>query len=298
MAEGDKSLAEVRRRIDEVDDSIHDLLIERTALVERARAAKGNGNEGYFRPAREAAVLRRLIGRHQGRFPKTVLVRVWREIMSAMLRLQGPYSVAVYAPEGLHWYWDHAREHFGASMPTSGFQSARGVVIAVSDGSVSAGVLPLPAENEETPWWPTLAVQGGPRIVARIPFSSGGSGPGDSAGALVIGGAKQEPTGYDRSFLYLRAGEDVSRARLTEILTKAGMPPLYLLPSVDDTDPESTLHLAEIDDYVAEDDSRIAALLDNEDPMPVAITVLGGYAVPFAANDLAANPKDAQDPGP
>ena len=39
--------------------------------------------------------LRRLVGRHRGRLPPLVIVQLWREIMAASSRLQGPFTVAV-----------------------------------------------------------------------------------------------------------------------------------------------------------------------------------------------------------
>ena len=300
MTEVETTLEELRRKIDGIDDAIHDLLMKRTALAEDVRTAKTPVESGSYRPAREAEILRRLVARHGGSFPKPVLVRIWREITAAMLHLQGPFSVAVLVPEGRHWYWDHAREHFGASVPMTGYQNVRSVVAAVGDGTVAVGVLPLPEEDETAPWWPSLATNQTTRtrIVARIPFAGGGSGHGDTAGALVIGDMAQEPTGSDRSFLSFRASNEVSRARLAEVLTEAGLPPLYMLPYPDDEDPDLTQYLAEISEFVAEEDARIIDLVEDEDPLPRMIRVLGGYALPFSAADLETEAGDAQGARP
>ena len=55
-------LAALRDEIDEIDDTIHDLLMRRMALANRISETKrARGATGaLLRPAREAAILRRL----------------------------------------------------------------------------------------------------------------------------------------------------------------------------------------------------------------------------------------------
>ena len=65
MAATTRSLDELRTRIDAIDDAVHDLLMERAGLAASLRAAKSNqpGAPGIaFRPDREAAIIRRLVG--------------------------------------------------------------------------------------------------------------------------------------------------------------------------------------------------------------------------------------------
>ena len=70
----------------------------------------------FIRPAREALILRRLVARHQGRLPKAVIVRMWREMISALLQVEGPFVVAVQAPKGETALWDLARDHYGSRV--------------------------------------------------------------------------------------------------------------------------------------------------------------------------------------
>ena len=87
-----KSLARLRRQIDEIDDQIHDLLMQRTEVAGKIGAQKGRGR-GPMRPGREATVLRRLVARHRGGLPRALIVRIWREIFSANIALQGDLAV-------------------------------------------------------------------------------------------------------------------------------------------------------------------------------------------------------------
>ena len=148
MTHGEKkSLAGLRRQIDDIDDQIHDLLMQRTLVAGKIGAQKGRGN-GIMRPGREATVLRRLIARHRGRLPRALIVHIWREIFSANIALQGTLSVAVCAPEGTFGYRNLARDHFGWRTPMIAFRSAAQVLEAVSDGKASVGVLPVPHGEE------------------------------------------------------------------------------------------------------------------------------------------------------
>jgi len=89
-------LSDLRREIDAIDDALHDLLMRRVTLTGRVAASKPSDGVA-LRPAREAEILRRLVGRHEGRFPKAVVARIWREIISANTALQGPFAIAVVA---------------------------------------------------------------------------------------------------------------------------------------------------------------------------------------------------------
>src|SRR3546814_1493208 len=115
------TLDELRREIDRIDAAMHDLLMQRTAVVEevgRTKAREMPAGDGarpqFFRPGREALVVRGLVERHRGRYPVASLVRIWREIMTGQLRVQTDIEVAVYAPDGRNAYWDMARDHYGA----------------------------------------------------------------------------------------------------------------------------------------------------------------------------------------
>src|SRR3989304_6084616 len=120
MSETD--LTALRKEIDAIDAEIHALIMRRAAITESIRGLKA-GDELKLRPGREANILRALVARHTGAFPRTQLVRIWREILSASLAMQGPFSVAVFATETAYGLWDLARDHFGGGGQTWKFGS-------------------------------------------------------------------------------------------------------------------------------------------------------------------------------
>src|SRR5258708_27052457 len=99
MSEIPSDLEQLRRRIDEIDDRLQDLLAERINIVSRVAAHKRGGNRlAAHQPAREAEIIRRLISRNHGQFPPLTLVRMWRELLAATTRLHRPLTLAAYAP--------------------------------------------------------------------------------------------------------------------------------------------------------------------------------------------------------
>jgi len=61
------ALQAVRVRIDEIDEKIQALITERARCAEEVARQKGNGPEVvYYRPEREAQVLRAVMARNEG----------------------------------------------------------------------------------------------------------------------------------------------------------------------------------------------------------------------------------------
>ena len=77
------SLADLRREIDRIDETMHALLIERGQIIDELIAVKKSQETGSaFRPAREADMMRRLVERHHGSLPLDTVESIWRVIIS------------------------------------------------------------------------------------------------------------------------------------------------------------------------------------------------------------------------
>lgn len=285
------SLDDLRRRIDEIDDALHDLIMERIAVVERIAGAKQRDGIVAIRPGREAQILRRLVARHRGALPRAMLIRIWRELISGALALQGDFAVAVAAVDERADYWDLARDHFGSHTPMTIYHSIGEVLRAVGEKRAVVGVLPMPVEGEPTPWWPLLAGAGNaaPRVLARLPFGSRGNARGDGGvDALVIGHGTPDPTGADRSLIAFETGGEVSRARLIETLKSVGL--TATLFAAFERENERRWSLVELDDMVAAGDPRLARALTLLAERVAGIAHLGGYAKPLPPGALGAAP--------
>ncbi len=276
------SLDKLRQEIDRIDDNLHSLIMQRSRAVEQI--ADLDEADALLRPGREAEILRRLVSRHQGRFPKATLIRLWRELIGGMCGVQGQMTVAVYMPERGAGFLELARDQYGAYTPMTAYTSPGQVVRAVADGSALVGVLPTPDREDIEPWWISLMGDGTPRIIAKLPFAGPGQGRGDGVEALAIARLDPDPTGYDRSWLAVETQPDISRARLRSVLGAAGLEPTDLAATQRGED--RWLHLVEISGALSADDRRIARLIDRKEPVEHCV-VLGGYPVPLAAEDLS-----------
>lgn len=137
-------LAELRRRIDEVDQSIQSLINERAGYARLVKESKGDMKAAvaYYRPEREAQVLRAIVDRNQGPLSNAELVRVFREIMSACLAQQEPLRIAYLGPEGT-FSQQAVQAHFGHSVRAIPMASIEEVFAEVEAKNADFGVVPV-----------------------------------------------------------------------------------------------------------------------------------------------------------
>lgn len=274
-------LEDVRREIDAIDDSIDDLITRRTVLVERVRDLK-SGDAVKIRPSREAQILHRLVNRHKGPFPTRELARIWRELIVATLAFEGPFSVAVYQPEENSGYWDLARDQYGSFTPMSSENSTRRIIEAVRNQEVTLGILPLPTQPEEEPWWYRLVAttEDMPKIVARLPFIGRGNGRGGIIEALVICPVTPEPTGRDHSYLALEVEEEVGRSLITDTLAGCGLETVFV-GTCHDTDSGVFTYLLEVKGFVTEQDERVLKFCQTLTAPVTRVVFLGSFSLPL-----------------
>ncbi len=265
MSEIPSDLEQLRRRIDEIDNRLQDLLVERINIVSRVAAHK-RGNDGLsaHQPAREAEIIRRLISRNHGPFPPATLVRMWRELLAATTRLQGSFTIAVYAPPEAQGFWDIARDHYGSHTPMLTYRSTAQVIRALTEGQAAIGLLPMPEEEDPDPWWRHLLSthDKAPHVIARLPFGGRGNARSDGADALAIGHGGQQETGRDRTL------------------------PCTFMASCEHAEGVNTL--IEIDGFVPASDPRLERLREQLGPALYRLLGFGGYAMPLSAAELSA----------
>jgi len=165
------SLADLRRDIDRIDESMHELLLERGEIIDRLIAVKKTEETGSaFRPAREAEMMRRLVQRHRGNLPFDTAESIWRVIISTFTYVQAPFAVHADLSAGDALMRDSARFHFGFTVPFVPHAGAASVVAAVSASKGDLGLVPAFATAGAGPWWAALEFDAAPKINARLPF--------------------------------------------------------------------------------------------------------------------------------
>ena len=291
----ERTLDEVRADIDSIDNTIQDLLIRRTELVEEVRSIKRDWRV-KIQPSREADIIYRLIERHRGPFPKRDLVAMWRILICATLSFEGPFSVAVHVPAGDDGgCWDLARDHFGPCTPFSRHGSVHSVIEAVRRQEAIVGVLPLPRHDDADPWWRHIVTSHpeAPKIIARLPFAGFAGSRAGAVEALVICPVAVVPTGRDRSFLAAESESRIGLEQFGKRLREAGFDSAFATLWREREPPQGWLYLAEVEGWLGADDPRLQRLQRTLGKSLNRLLVLGGYAVPLSPESLGPTPAAA-----
>jgi chorismate mutase / prephenate dehydratase len=144
-------LGQVRRRIDSVDEKIHALLNDRARLAQLVGISKSRDGRtvDFYKPEREAQVLRMARERNSGPLRDEEVLRLFREIMSACLAQQEPLKVAFLGPEGT-FTQAAVLTHFGHSVRSLPLVSIDEVFHEVEAGNADFGVVPIENSTEGT----------------------------------------------------------------------------------------------------------------------------------------------------
>jgi len=156
-----RDLKQVRADIDAIDQEIQALISRRARCAQRvaeiklaellARREKAAGEPEaevvYYRPEREAQVLRRIIERDPGPLAGDSVAHIFREIMSACLALERPLQVAYLGPEGT-FTQAAAVKHFGHAAICVPQATIDTVFSQVQSGECNYGVVPVENSTE------------------------------------------------------------------------------------------------------------------------------------------------------
>ena len=145
----DKKLEELRDRIDALDEQIQALINARAECAREVAGVKlGAGKDTqFYRPEREATILRRVGERNTGPMPDETMVLLFREIMSACLALEKPLSVAYLGPAGTYTQAAVVKQ-FGHAVETLALGGLNDVFREVEAGAADYGVVPVENSTE------------------------------------------------------------------------------------------------------------------------------------------------------
>ncbi|KAF0215986.1 MAG: chorismate mutase / prephenate [Geobacteraceae bacterium] len=142
-----KTIKELRKEIDAVDDRILELLNRRAALVIEVGKLKRDDKGEFHVPSREREIHERLTSKNEGPFPNEALRSVFREIISASLALEAPMKVAFFGPKATFTHMA-AMHQFGLSAELVPQKSIPAVFEEVEKGRAQYGVVPVENSTE------------------------------------------------------------------------------------------------------------------------------------------------------
>ena len=283
-----QALADLRTHIDRIDSVLHDLLRERAEVIDQVRKIKGKQHI-YIRPGREAQMLRALTSRPQGKIPEGLVVRLWREMISAFTLQEGAFKVAVTVPAKGADLWDLARDYYGAFTPLLEMPTAAAAIKAVQTEKTTLAIVPFPQADDKDSWWALLAndKKNVLTVFASMPFETLKAGRSNVRNSmpngLIIGKLYPELTGDDHSFLALQCVH-VPEGEMKRLLGKAGYKVRQVLAqSGGRAESAPTLYLVETEGYVGRSDTRLSRLRAMLGSRLQHLAPLGGYAAPLKA---------------
>lgn len=248
----------MRELIDQKDQNIYDLLIERTNLVtEIGRAKKALSEQGKathlsLRPGREAKILRHLLRQDSGALPKSVLISIWREMIASFCALQSDFSIAYWGefePDAMR---DMVRYYFGHTVQIRRCATVTAVLNSVSDGKATIGIVPTPdiVSGQDARWWQNLSSN--MSVSGALPFVLSDPASTVKGNYFFVTQVPSEETGDDLFLLNVTTIPDVSRMTIVTYLKQMGYD-AKSLSIQDDLDIGSRKHLLEVVGYISSD---------------------------------------------
>ncbi|MCK5902897.1 MAG: prephenate dehydratase [Cocleimonas sp.] len=144
------TLSDIRERIDTLDTQILDLLSQRAQCAEQVgevKRAAGEKDINFYRPEREAQILRRMVSLNKGVLQDEQITRIYRSIISSCLGLEQRLSIAYLGPEGTYTH-SATQKHFGEGVDLLPLASFPHIFREVEAGTVDYGVVPIENSTE------------------------------------------------------------------------------------------------------------------------------------------------------
>ena len=140
-----KELDSIRKKIDELDTELLQMLNQRSSLAIEAGETKKE--EVIYKPEREAYILRQLIKINTGPLSDKQIVNIFKEIISGCRAQEKEIDIAFLGPEGT--YSDSAvKENFGSSISKTALDTIEEVFKEVSERKSDYGIVPIQNSTE------------------------------------------------------------------------------------------------------------------------------------------------------
>ncbi len=141
------SLQENRKKIDELDKKIIELLNERAKASKEIGKLKAQDGQGIYAPHREKEILSRLKALNKGLLTDEAIDSIYREIMSFSISLEKKVTIAYLGPQVTYTH-QAAQKKFGDSVEYSPCTSISDVFADVESGRCEYGVVPVENSTE------------------------------------------------------------------------------------------------------------------------------------------------------
>ena len=202
----------IRKEIDRVDHALLGLIAERLELADAVRRAKSGAR--VWRPSREESLVRHLAETTDQASPHLVS-RIWAELVSASLALQGPMRLHIALEGDALDVWTLVRDRFGAAIPALSYPTTSAALAAAYDEDEGVAVLPAPGGMNS--WWSALCTGGAATdmtILAGLPRIGSHKWPR----AVAVATAERQPSGADTTLIAVKNSSAIFDAGMKGVL--------------------------------------------------------------------------------
>ena len=134
---------ELRKRIDDIDAQLVELLNERArCAVDVGKVKRQAGQDSVYSPEREREIFEHVMQANQGPLSDHALMAIWKEMMSGSLSLEKALKIAYLGPEGSFSHLA-ALEKFGHSVELVPVRDISSVFDQVARAAADYGIVPV-----------------------------------------------------------------------------------------------------------------------------------------------------------
>jgi chorismate mutase/prephenate dehydratase len=271
-----EQLLKFREEIDKIDNQIIDLLGARAKVVmEVGKYKKESGEKFFIRANREADMIKKLVTRADQAIPKSLIVSIWRKIISSANILEQDLKIAVHNP-------NKSAEFFYFSIQN--YDSVTNMIAEIERNQIQIAIFALPAldgkDATSEQWWTSLANNNkNIRVFAKIPFIENQNNFDEAKSLVAVAIKEAEKSDEDKTLLTVEVNESVAREEIQSALKKAGFNPKILKTAKVKGVAGINFHLIEIDGFFQKDCPEIQTFAKSA--IKPFIRVLGNYPAPI-----------------
>lgn len=269
-----QQLLKYRSQIDKIDQLIIDLLNERMEIVHKVGKHKEEMKDRFFiRSNREADMIKNLANKIGKFIPKSVIVNIWRKIITSANVLEQNIKIGVNNPQKLEKYHYLIREYYSDFVPIIDFADSKKILEEISQNNIQLGVFKLPDENERNSdfWWVNLANMSGEiKVFATFPFLQY-KNQNYNDNLVVVTNKNAEKSDSDKSLLVIQLDQNSNKNSLEKTLKGINFEAKII------TDDNSFSYLIEISGFYLQNDEEIRSLEENS----LKAKIIGHFPTPI-----------------
>ena len=274
-----------RAQIDQIDDQLMELLVQRAAIVSEVGALKKHHlqDECYIRSGREGDMVRRIYTFFKDKpLSAEAMAGIWRLLIAASTAIEENLTIATLSDDQSSSYW-LSREYFGNFLPIQTHRTTSRVIGDLMEGKASIGVLPLPSIADSESWWPLLFTDKARslRIFALLPFIQHENA--RLTQAVAIARLEPEASAQDVSYFALEVDESVSTSRLQSAFQRAQLEATWV--NILQHPGGKRAVLVAINGFLKPDGLPIEAVRQSLDSSLLRLEWLGAHPAPIMVPD-------------